>query len=184
VTSGNDRPAWIAQGQAWVSAKLDKQIDAFNRKLANEGKRRLSWDERFNRLDDDEKGRRKDRGLAKTQEWKLELALRQAEQGNLEPLRKQYPRLARFINLPKLEGKGKHFEKPPHPARDRLENALAELRDARVFLRSYYKKTGRPKGKLTAEQILAERWNLTDYEIRKRLISRARLKRENFIRLK
>jgi hypothetical protein len=183
MTRSDGRPAWIALGQAWVSAQLDRQIDAFNRKLANDG--RLSND-CLSQPNDNEKARRK-RGLAKTQEWKLELALRQAMQRNIEPLRKlvqkQNPGLARFINLPRL-GRGEHFEKPPHPARDRLENALAELQDARTFLRSYYKLTGRPKGQLTAEQILAERWNLTEYEIRKRLISRARLKRENFVRSK
>jgi hypothetical protein len=179
VTSGNDRPAWIAQGQAWVSAKLDKQIDAFNRKLVNDG--RLSND-CLSQPNDNEKARR-ERGLAKTQEWKLELALRQAEQGNIESLQKQNPGLARFINLPRL-GRGEHFEKPPHPARDRLENALAELQDARTFLRSYYKLTGRPRGQLTAEQILAERWNLDEKEIRRRCISRSRLKRENFVRSK
>jgi hypothetical protein len=191
MTRSDGRPAWIAQGQAWVSAKLDRQIDAFNRKLANEAKPFRLWDERFSRLDGDEKARRKERGLAKTQEWKLELALRQAMQRNIEPLRremqKQDPRLVQFINLPRLKGPGKHFEKLPHPARGRLEDALAELPHARFHLQSYYKKTGRPRGQLTVEQILAERWDLTEYEIRKRRISRARLKRDrqaNFVRPK
>ena len=42
----------------------------------------------------------KHRGLAKERKWRKKWALQQAEQGNLEPLRKQCPRLARFINLP------------------------------------------------------------------------------------
>jgi hypothetical protein len=188
MARSDDRPAWIAQGQAWVNAKLDKQDDDFHRRLANNAR---LLDKRFDRMDASEKARRKERGLAKTQEWLLELALRQAEQRNLGPLRKQMekqdPRLVQFINKPKLDGRGKHFEKPPHPARDRLENALAELRDVRIFLQCFYKKTGCPRGQLTAEQILAERWGLTVNEIRKRRISRSRLRQDrqaNFVRSK
>jgi len=192
MTRSDGRPAWIAQGQAWVNAKLDKQEDAFHRKMANDAKSLLRLlDERSCRLDDHERERRKAAGLVKTQEWLEELAIRQAdEQGNIEPLRKQVqkqnPRLARFIKLPR-RGRGKRFEKPPHPASDRLDQAVAELRDARSFLQAFYKKTGRPRGRLTAEQILAERWDLTENEIRDRRISRSRLRQDqqaNFARSK
>jgi hypothetical protein len=186
------RSGWIAQGQAWVNAKLDKQEDAFHRKMANDAKflLRLS-DERSCRLDDDERERRKAAGLMKTQKWLEKLAILQAdEQGNIEPLRKQVqkqnPDFARFIQPPR-RGRGKRFEKPPHPASDRLDQAVAELRDARSFLQAFYKKTGRPRGQLTAEQILAERWDLTENEIRKRRISRSRLRQDrqaNFVRPK
>jgi hypothetical protein len=184
MTRSDDRPAWTAQVQAWVNAALDEEDARFHRKLANDGRLSLlAWSESLSRLDDNEKARRKDRGLVKTQEWKLELALQQAEQGNIEPLQKQNPRLARFINLPEL-GQGKHFEKKPHPARDRLDQAVAELPRVRDLLNWFHEnKTGYPR-QLTAEQILAERWDLDEKEIRKRRISRARLKRENFVRFK
>ena len=179
------RSGWIAQVQAWVNDTLDKEDDRFHRKLANDGR---LWNERpTSSLDDNEKARRKERGLVKTQEWLVELALQQAEQGNLEPLQKQNPRLARFINLPEL-GQGEHFEKKPHPARDRLDQAVAELPRVRDLLNWFHeKKTGYPRGQLTAEQILAERWDLTEKEIRKRRISRVRLKQDrqaNFVRSK
>jgi hypothetical protein len=184
MTRSDDRPAWIAEVQAWVNATLDEEDARFHQNLANNAKTYAHvLDERLSRLDDDEKARRKERGLAKTQEWKLELALRQAMQGNIEPLQremqKQDPRLARFINLPRLDGRGKHFEKPPHPARDRLEDAVAELPRVRYLLKLFHeKKPGYPRRRLTAKQILAERWDLTENEIRKRCISHARLKRE------
>jgi hypothetical protein len=193
MTRSDGRPAWIAQGRAWVNAKLDKQEDAFHRKMANDAKFLLRLlDERSCRLDDDERERRKAAGLVKTRKWLKELAIRQAdEQGNIEPLRKQMqkqdPDVARFIDLPRGRGRGKRFEKPPHPASDRLDQAVAELRDARSFLQAFYKKTGRPRGQLTAEQILAERWDLTESEIRKRRISRSRLRQDqqaNFARSK
>jgi hypothetical protein len=181
MTRSDGRPAWIAEGQAWVNAKLDERIDAFNRKLANDAialAAHTGDTKASKRLSPLSFGG----FIAKELKWQLELALRQAMQGNIEPLRremqKEDPRLAQFINLPRLKGRGRHFEKPPHPARDRLENALEELRDARFFLQSFYKKTGRPRGQLTAKQILAERWDLTENEIRKRCISHSRLKRE------
>jgi hypothetical protein len=182
MTRSDGRPAWLAQVQAWVNAKLDEQDAAFHRKLVNGAKNyTLVLNERASRLDDDEKARRKHRGLAKTQKWLKELALQQAEQGNIEPLQKQVQkqdaRLARFVNLPQLK-RGEHFEKPPHPAYDRLEQALAELPSVRFLLKFCYEKTSCPKGQLTAEQILADRWDLDETEMRKRRISRARLKRE------
>jgi hypothetical protein len=188
MISSDGRPAWIVQVQAWVNATLDEEDARFHQNLANKAKTYIhGLNERLSRLDDDEKARRQDRGLVKTQEWLEELALQQAEQRNIEPLRKQYPRLARFINLPRL-GRGEHFEKPPHPAYDRLEQAVAELRRVRYLLNLFYEnKTGHPRGRLTAEQILAERWDLTENEIRKRRISHSRLKRDrqaNFVRPK
>jgi hypothetical protein len=182
--SSDDRPAWIAQVQAWVNATLDEEDARFHQNLANKAKTYIhDLNERLSRLDDDEKARRKKRGLAKTQEWLKELALRQAMQGNIEPLRgqmqRQDPRLVRFINLPRL-GQGEHFEKKPYPAYDRLEQAVAELPRVRYLLNWFHKnKTGYPRGQLTAGQILAERWDLTENEIRRRCISRVRLKRES-----
>ena len=108
-------------------------------------------------------------------------ALQEAEQGNLEPLRKQYPRLARFINLPKLSKPGEHFKKKPSTnylaPHCRLEEALFELPRVRAFWKKRYGKTNRPAGQLTAEEIVAERWNLNLAEVNRKRISRKRLKR-------
>jgi hypothetical protein len=177
---GRGQPLWIAQTQAWICRELDKREDAAFRKLVNEAKTYTHvLNERLSHLDNDEKARRKKRGLAKTQQWLEEVALRQAEQGNFESLRKLYPKLARFINKPKL-GRGERLEKPSHPAHDRLEQAIAELPRARELLKTFYKwkRAHHLKGQLTAEQVLATRWDLDAQEIRKRRISRARLKRE------
>jgi hypothetical protein len=107
------------------------------------------------------------------------LALQQAEQGNLEPLRKQHPRLARFLNLPRLK-RGEHFAKKPSTDAPhwRLKEALFELKRVRDLWKKHYDgKTNRPKGQLTAEEIVAERWGLDEDEVHKRRISRGRLKR-------
>ena len=188
MAGNNSLPQWIAHNprdrermRTWVNAKLDEAIAIEERKVAADiAKAGHLLSERLGRLNDDEKARRKDRGLAKAREWQEELALQQAEQGNLEPLRKQYPRLARFINLPRLK-RGEHFKKKPptdHLAPHcRLEEALFELPRVRAFWKKHYRKTNRPKGQLTAEEIVAERWDLDEEEVYRRRISRERLKR-------
>jgi hypothetical protein len=187
VSEKPTRIPWLAHNprvrermRTFVNAELDEAIAIENRKFAARIAAHIAKASQSEPLGDDEKARRKDRGLAKTREWQEELALQQAEQGNLEPLRKQYPRLARFINLPKLSGPGKHFKKKPPTHRAphcRLEEALFELPRVRAFWKKHYGKTNRPKGQLTAEEIVAERWGLAEKEIYKQRISRKRLKK-------
>jgi hypothetical protein len=182
-----DSTPWIARSprdrermRTLVNDKLDEAIAIEERKVAADiAKVGHLLSER--RLDNDEKARRKHRGLAKERKWREKWALQQAEQGNIEPLQKQYPRLARFINLPKLNKPGEHFKKKPPTAplapHCRLEEALFELPLVRAFWKKHYGKTNRPKGQLTAEEIVAERWGLDEEEVYKRRISRERLKR-------
>jgi hypothetical protein len=183
-----DSTPWIARNsrdrermRTLVNAKLDEAIAIENREFAADIAAHIAKASQSEPLGDDEKARRKDRGLAKTREWQEELALQEAEQGNLEPLRKQYPGLAWFINLPRLSKPGKHFKKKPPTDRltphDRLKEALFELPRVRAFWKKHYGKTNRPQGQLTAEEIVAERWDLTEKEIYKQRISRKRLKR-------
>jgi len=183
--AGSNLPPWKAHSprhrermRAWVNAELDAQEAAFHRRLVSEvaNYTRLLG-ERLSHLDDGEKSRRKERGLAKTQEWLRELALQQAEQGNLEPLRKLHPGLARFINKPLLK-RGEHFGKKlsddPVALRCRLEEALAELPRVRAIWKKHYGKTNRQGGQLTAEEIVAARWGLDEEEVRKRRLSQGR----------
>jgi hypothetical protein len=187
VSEKPTRIPWLAHNprdqermRTLVNAKLDEAIAIENREFAADIAAHIAKASQSEPLGDDEKARRKDRGLAKTREWQEELALQEAEQGNLEPLRKQYPRLARFINRPPLK-RGEHFKKKPptdHLAPHcRLEEALFELPRVRAFWKKHYGKTNRPKGQLTAEEIVAERWDLDEEEVYKRRISRERLKR-------
>jgi hypothetical protein len=188
MAGSNNLPPWIAHNprdrermRTLVNAKLDEAIAIEDRKFAADiAKASHLLSERLGRLDDDEKARRKDRGLAKERKWQEEWALQQAEQRNLEPLRKQYPRLARFINLPRLKP-GEHFKKKPPTdhltPHCRLKEALFELPRVRALWKKHYGKTNRPKGQLTAEEIVAERWDLDEEEVYRRRISRERLKR-------
>ena len=184
-----DSTPWIARNsrdrermRTLVNAKLDEAIAIEERKVAADiAKAGYLLSEPLGRLDDDEKARRKDRGLAKTREWQKELAREQAEQGNLEPLRKQYPELVQFLNRPRRK-RGQRFKKKPptdhlRALHCRLEEARSELPRIRAFWKKHYGKTNRPKGQLTAEEIVAERWDLDEEEVYRRRISRERLKR-------
>jgi hypothetical protein len=185
MAGSHNLPPWIARNprdrecmRTWVNAKLDEAIAIEYREfVANAAK--LGQQLPSEHLDDDEKARRRHRGLAKTREWQEELALQQAEQGNLEPLRKQNPRLAWFINLPRLSKPGEHFKKKPSTDAPhcQLEEALFELKRVRAPWKKHYGKTNRPQGQLRAEEIVAERQGLDADEVHKRRISRERLKR-------
>jgi hypothetical protein len=189
VSEKPTRIPWLARNsrdrermQTWVNAKLDEAIAVEERKFAaGIAKVGQETTQALAQENDDEKARRKDRGLAKTREWQGELALEQAEQGNLEPLRKQYPGHAQFINRPRRK-RGQRFKKKPPPdhlraLHCRLEEALSELPLIRDFWKKHYGKTNRPEGQLTAEEIVAERWNLNLAEVSRKRISRKRLKR-------
>jgi hypothetical protein len=103
--------------------------------------------------------------------WSLKnldaLALQAAEQGDIEPLRRLHPHLAKFLHLPKLKH-GTHFK---DPAKIRLRNARADVQRIREIWQRDYGKTNRPRGQLTAEEIVAERWNLTPEEVRRGRLS-------------
>jgi hypothetical protein len=167
--------------QTWVNAELDEVIAIEEREFAARIAAYIAKASQSEPLGDDEKARRKDRGLAKTREWQKELAREQAEQGNLEPLRKQYPELVQFLNRPRRK-RGQRFKKKPptdhlRALHCRLEEALSELPLIRDFWKKHYGKTNRPAGQLTAEEIVAERWNLNLAEVNRKRISRKRLKR-------
>jgi hypothetical protein len=106
--------------------------------------------------------------------WSLKnldaLALQAAEQGDIRPLRKKYPHLAPFLHLPKLK-RGEHFKEP---AKIWLRHAREDVQRIRAIWRKHFGKVNRPRGELTAEEIAAERWNLTPDEVRRGRLSRKR----------
>jgi hypothetical protein len=179
MAGSDDRPRWIRQVHSWVNTQLDERDAAFHPKIVSAAKTYVALvDRRLSRLNNGEMARRKHDGLAKTQAWLEQLA---TDRNDVEALRRLFPTHARLINQPRGLKRGEHFKKPPpHPARVRLEQALAELPHARALLKKFYEwESARPlRGQVTAEQVLAGRWDLDEKEIRKRRPSRERLKRE------
>ena len=90
-------------------------------------------------------------------------AIRAAEDGDIEPLRKKYPHLARYLQLPKRSGKGDRFPRP-RPMSDYQERTLLAASDVgriRRFWKEAYGKKNRPHGQIGAEEIAANRWNVS-----------------------
>jgi hypothetical protein len=85
-------------------------------------------------------------------------AIEQADKGNMEPLRKLLPGLARFLHPPKQE-RGKRF--PRNKEGDRVTKAAADVITTRKIWKAAYGKKNRPKNDpVTAEQIAADRWKV------------------------
>jgi hypothetical protein len=91
--------------------------------------------------------------------------VREAERGNMEPLHKKYPHLAKFLFLPKQSGKGKNFPKPEPLFAAVSDSQLWDLTQAvwdaariRIIWKRHYE-TG-PQNYASPEEIAARRWNV------------------------
>jgi hypothetical protein len=93
-----------------------------------------------------------------------EYLIKAAEHGDIEPLRKEYPELARFLHLPKQPGKGKRFVRDKFHDMMRSQfliklTAAAWDADRIRFIWKYEYKP-MPKGYPPPEEIAAERWKV------------------------
>jgi hypothetical protein len=192
VAKPDGKPPWIARNERerqwmkrWVIAKLDATIAAKNRKFATAVRnfRRLPSETRHAiikrqlaasraRLDADGGQKRRD------------FLINVAEHGNVDPLRTELrkidPRYGRFVNLPPLK-RGQHFKKrpptDPMAPQYRLEEALFEKPLILKLWKKRYGKRNRRRGQITADDILAERWDLTTEEVLNGRLSRKRTAR-------
>jgi hypothetical protein len=179
--------------RAWMNAQLDAvhaEIDAaFDKEIAEAAS--LVVKAYAHPHSDKEQRKRKltigRRVLAKDRKYSEALALEEAESKNLEPLRRLHPDHARFINRPPLAKRSDHFKKAINhdllTPEDRLQEALAELPRIRAIWKKHYPgRSNSRSGELTAAKIAAERWGLTEDDVRGQRISRAtrlRLARES-----
>lgn len=162
-------PPWTGDPermQRWINARLDEQDAAFEQQMAAYVN---AWLEARMPPGSEEDRRSSRYALLNKPALREAAALEEAENRNLEPLRKLHPRIARFINLPTL-GRGEHFKKTNLTRRERLQAAVEEVKRVRAIWEEYYDRSNSPEGGPTAEQIAAERWGLTEDNIRKRRI--------------
>ncbi|MFZ1148380.1 MAG: hypothetical protein WAR76_01450 [Xanthobacteraceae bacterium] len=103
--------------------------------------------------------------------------------GNIEPLRKLYPELARFLFPPKLKP-GQHF-KPfgdgdQWDLRARLRGARADMSRIRAIWKAAYDgKCNRSGSQMTAADIAAKRWGVPANTVRSGLLNEAARQRKN-----
>lgn len=87
-----------------------------------------------------------------------------AERGNIEPLRKRLPHLAKFLHLAK-RGVGQRYPKITAVERaranlgiDEVQEAVKDVRRIRALWKQCYGKQNRPRGDNLAAEIAAGRW--------------------------
>jgi hypothetical protein len=162
-------PRTDADVQAWTNAELDKADHAFHRDLA---KAANDWLRSLPPRSKTESRKRwltiGKRAAAKHHEL---LEQRAIAESDIETLRRLHPKHAGYLNPPKSNKRGrrKKIGHDPESRQSRLANALIELRR----IRTLWKKSGlgkRTRGAITAEQIAAERWGLTEDDVRKRRV--------------
>jgi hypothetical protein len=161
---GNELPPWWEPEPEWITPWVKKKLESGERPPWEAGNEReqqwmMAWV--LQKLDeaDIETHRTNiknvDRAFWTNHFATLRPQIAEAEHGNIEPLRKKFPLIARFINLPKLED-GKRRK-----SRKKFSRADAAARDVRriraIWQQNFDGKKNR-KGQPTAEQIAMERW--------------------------
>jgi hypothetical protein len=101
----------------------------------------------------------------------LQTAIVSGNAGNLAPLRKLFPAIAKFINAPKrVRGQRKTSSRKFDPyRRNALESALQDVESIRSIWRKTFKKWKRPIDECSAEAIAALRWGFDVEDVRDRM---------------
>jgi hypothetical protein len=193
VLKRSDIPPWTGNDermQAFVNAELDKRDADFDRKMAEDAAnlvhmlamrtpeaadflRKVGLSP-FPRSKAERRKRRLTIGKRADADWRKMRDRRAVEEGDIEALRQLHPGLARFLNLPPRRGRPKKIGRDPWSRQNRLADAILELPRIRALWKAHYGRSNRPKGAITAEKIAAERWGLTEDDVKKRWASRSR----------
>jgi hypothetical protein len=171
VLKRSDIPPWTGDDewmQAFVNAELDKADYEFHRDLAaatNSWLRSLPPRSKAESLK-----RHLTIGKRAAAKYRELLEQRAIEEGDIEALRQLHPKLVRFLNLPPQRGRPKKIGHDPWSKQNRLADAIAELPRIRAIWKKNYDRSNRPSGAITAEKITAERWGLTEDDVKKRRV--------------
>ena len=101
--------------------------------------------------------------VAKRQlDWILNLGpeIEFAEHGDIEPLRRKLPHLAKFLCLPKMDGKGRRFQKNPRKFKKKKAAAVTVRKIMALWKEHYGRKNRSPSDGPSAAEIAAERWGV------------------------
>jgi hypothetical protein len=108
--------------------------------------------------------------LEKVDDWLRDggLEIMAARRGNIEPLRRRYPGIAEYINLPKQKrGVRRTTSKRPH---DNVDMAVADVsRIRKLWLLHFGRTKRRPGDHLTAEKIAAAWWDVAVDDVLRRV---------------
>lgn len=159
-----DLPPWVGDDAAmlrWLDDQLDVLLSEAGAKRRLQRKLPLSIEEQ----------------QALFPEQSDEGSIGAAERGDIRPLRRRYPQVARFLHLPKRKRGQRYLEadktkkwnkvlNDPHDAR--LALAVMDVRHIRTIWQKHFqgkKNRSAHAGEKSAEWFAAERWGLTEDEI-------------------
>jgi hypothetical protein len=142
-----ERPPWRNESEsgkrwmrAWVNQELNLETIRYNssRSRAEVEQARAEFDAWIN--------------------TPLAMEISSAEDGDIEPLRRALPHLARFLHLPKQPNGVRRPMDDEYG--DRVRVAVNDVTRIRALWQRRHHKKNRPKGQVTAEEIAAERWRV------------------------
>jgi hypothetical protein len=170
-------PPWTGDDdamRAWINVELDKWTYDFHRDLidaANHWLRSLPP-----RSKAESRKRHLILGKRAAAAHRALMKQRAIDDGDIEALRGLHPELAQFIHAPKNSKPGpkKTVNHDPDSPEERLADAREEVRRTRIILKKHFGRSNRPAGALSVEQMAAERWGLTEADVRKQQASRKR----------
>jgi hypothetical protein len=186
-------PPWLGNNdafKAWTIAELDKADAAFDQQMAKgmadlvrmlamrtpeaaDFRRKLGLSP-FPRSKAESLKRHLTIGKRAAAEHNELLEQRAIEEGDIEALRRLHPRLARFLNLPPQRGRPKKIDRDPWSRQKRLADAIAELPRIRAIWEKNYGRSRRPPNAITAAQIAAERWGVSEDDLKRGLPTKSR----------
>jgi hypothetical protein len=100
------------------------------------------------------------------------------ERGDIGPLQRRHPKLARFLQLPARQRGQRYPRDMQQPHDERLALAVLEVSRIRAIWQKYFEQKNRSprRGEKSAEWFAAERWDCTEDEIIKAMkMTRLRL---------
>jgi hypothetical protein len=103
----------------------------------------------------------RDRTEEKLDKYFNDVAIAEADYGDIEPLRQRYPQLARFLFAP--------IKRKKRPKGDKVAMAVAVLPYIREIWKREYGRWKRPRGEVSAIEVAAVLWGVDPADIEKRL---------------
>jgi hypothetical protein len=150
------QPPWIARSRRdrqlmvnWLEVKLDKIFFDEFEKYQHEGLKNY------------------DKVLAWAKKLGPEIA--EAEHGNVEPLRRRFPVIAKYINLPRRHRGQRYPRREDVNKVGPLNAAAADISRIRAIWQEHYGKKNRPADQASAEEIAAELWDVKIEDLVKHL---------------
>jgi hypothetical protein len=168
-------PPWIGDDdamRAWINVELDRWDYEFHRGLIEAATRWLRSQPPRSKAES--RKRHLILGKRAAAEHRALMKQRAIDERDIATLRRLNPELAPLIHAPKNNKRGpkKTVNHDPDSPERRLKDAREEVKRGRILLKKHFGRSNRPAGALSVEAMVAERWGLSEVDVRKQHVSR------------